>query len=77
VLTFDPRSFGESDGQPRCYYDPTQVIGHYANDTHNHVELHDQHRTSVRRPPTRSTAGPPPEVRPASGGVTSMVERWA
>jgi X-Pro dipeptidyl-peptidase (S15 family) len=22
VLTFDPRTFGESDGQPRCYYDP-------------------------------------------------------
>jgi uncharacterized protein len=31
VLTFDPRSFGESDGQPRCYYDPAQVIGDYAN----------------------------------------------
>jgi hypothetical protein len=42
VLTFDPWTFGESDGQPRCSYDPAQVIGDYANDTHNHVELHDQ-----------------------------------
>jgi uncharacterized protein len=31
VLTFDPRTFGESDGQPRCYYDPAQVISDYAN----------------------------------------------
>jgi uncharacterized protein len=31
VLTFDPRTFGESGGEPRCYYDPAQIIGDYAN----------------------------------------------
>jgi uncharacterized protein len=31
ALTFDPRTYGESDGQPRCSYDPAQVIGDYAN----------------------------------------------
>jgi fermentation-respiration switch protein FrsA (DUF1100 family) len=31
VLTFDSRSYGESEGQPRCYYDPAQIIDDYAN----------------------------------------------
>jgi fermentation-respiration switch protein FrsA (DUF1100 family) len=31
VLTFDPRSFGESDGEPRCYYDPAQIVSDYSN----------------------------------------------
>ena len=31
VLTFDPRTFGESEGEPRCYYDPAQIVGDYAN----------------------------------------------
>jgi uncharacterized protein len=31
VLTFDPRTFGESEGEPRCCYDPGQVIGDYSN----------------------------------------------
>ena len=31
VLTFDPRSFGESEGQPRWHYDPSQIIQDYTN----------------------------------------------
>jgi fermentation-respiration switch protein FrsA (DUF1100 family) len=31
VLTFDSRSFGESEGTPRFHYDPNQVIEDYAN----------------------------------------------
>src|SRR4029450_1320415 len=31
VLTFAPRTYGESDGEPRCYYDPAQVISDYSN----------------------------------------------
>ncbi len=31
VLTFDSRSFGESEGQPRFHYDPNQVIEDYCN----------------------------------------------
>jgi uncharacterized protein len=31
VLTFDSRTFGASEGEPRCYYDPAQVIADYAN----------------------------------------------
>jgi len=31
VLTFDPRSFGESEGEPRAHYDPNRVIEDYAN----------------------------------------------
>jgi fermentation-respiration switch protein FrsA (DUF1100 family) len=31
VLTFDSRTFGESEGEPRCYYDPAQIVGDYAN----------------------------------------------
>jgi len=31
VLTFDPRSFGESGGEPRAHYDPNRVIEDYAN----------------------------------------------
>jgi uncharacterized protein len=31
VLTFDSRSYGESEGQPRCYYDPAQIIADYSN----------------------------------------------
>jgi fermentation-respiration switch protein FrsA (DUF1100 family) len=31
VLTFDSRSYGESEGEPRCYYDPAQIIGDYSN----------------------------------------------
>lgn len=31
VLTFDSRSYGESEGQPRCYYDPAQIIDDYSN----------------------------------------------
>jgi fermentation-respiration switch protein FrsA (DUF1100 family) len=31
VLTFDSRTYGESEGQPRCYYDPAQIIDDYAN----------------------------------------------
>lgn len=31
VLTFDPRFFGESEGQPRCHYDPNLVIEDYKN----------------------------------------------
>jgi fermentation-respiration switch protein FrsA (DUF1100 family) len=31
VLTFDSRTYGESEGQPRCYYDPAQIIDDYSN----------------------------------------------
>ena len=31
MLTFDPRSFGESEGEPRAHYDPNRVIEDYAN----------------------------------------------
>jgi len=31
ALTFDSRSFGESEGQPRSHYDPNEVIADYAN----------------------------------------------
>jgi uncharacterized protein len=31
ALTFDPRSFGESEGEPRYHYDPNLVIEDYAN----------------------------------------------
>ncbi|KAA2265353.1 alpha/beta hydrolase [Solihabitans fulvus] len=31
VLTFDPRNFGESEGEPRFRYDPGAVIEDYAN----------------------------------------------
>jgi dipeptidyl aminopeptidase/acylaminoacyl peptidase len=31
VLTFDPRSFGESEGEPRAHYDPNRVVEDYAN----------------------------------------------
>jgi uncharacterized protein len=31
VLTFDSRTFGESEGEPRCYYDPAQIVADYQN----------------------------------------------
>jgi pimeloyl-ACP methyl ester carboxylesterase len=31
VLTFDSRTFGESEGEPRCYYDPGQIVSDYGN----------------------------------------------
>jgi uncharacterized protein len=31
VLTFDPRSFGESQGEPRWHYVPEHVVADYAN----------------------------------------------
>jgi uncharacterized protein len=31
VLTFDSRTYGASDGEPRCYYDPAQIIADYVN----------------------------------------------
>lgn len=31
TLAFDPRSFGESEGEPRAHYDPNRVIEDYAN----------------------------------------------
>jgi fermentation-respiration switch protein FrsA (DUF1100 family) len=31
VLTFDPRGFGESDGEPRFHYDPWLVVADYVN----------------------------------------------
>jgi uncharacterized protein len=31
ALTFDPRGFGESEGEPRFHYDPNLVIADYAN----------------------------------------------
>ena len=31
VLTFDSRSFGESEGTPRFHYDPNQIIEDYSN----------------------------------------------
>jgi fermentation-respiration switch protein FrsA (DUF1100 family) len=31
VLTFDPRGFGESEGEPRFHYDPWLVVGDYVN----------------------------------------------
>ncbi len=31
VLTFDPRSYGESEGAPRSYYDPNRVIEDIVN----------------------------------------------
>ena len=31
VLAFDPRTFGESEGEPRCYYDPAAIIDDYSN----------------------------------------------
>jgi fermentation-respiration switch protein FrsA (DUF1100 family) len=31
ILTFDPRGFGESEGEPRFHYDPWLVIADYVN----------------------------------------------
>jgi fermentation-respiration switch protein FrsA (DUF1100 family) len=31
VLTFDSRTYGESEGDPRCFYDPAQIITDYSN----------------------------------------------
>ncbi|HEX6685907.1 MAG TPA: alpha/beta hydrolase, partial [Candidatus Limnocylindrales bacterium] len=31
VLTFDPRTYGDSEGEPRCYYDPDGIIADYSN----------------------------------------------
>jgi len=31
VLTFDPRGFGESEGEPRFHYDPWLVVADYVN----------------------------------------------
>jgi len=31
VLTFDSRTYGESEGEPRCYYDPAQIVADYSN----------------------------------------------
>jgi hypothetical protein len=31
VLTFDPRTYGESEGEPRSYHDPTRIIEDYVN----------------------------------------------
>jgi fermentation-respiration switch protein FrsA (DUF1100 family) len=31
ALTFDSRSFGESNGEPRAHYDPNEVIADYAS----------------------------------------------
>jgi uncharacterized protein len=31
VLTFDSRSFGDSEGEPRFHYDPNEVIADYCN----------------------------------------------
>jgi uncharacterized protein len=31
VLTFDPRGFGESEGEPRFHYDPWLVVDDYVN----------------------------------------------
>jgi fermentation-respiration switch protein FrsA (DUF1100 family) len=31
VLTFDPRGFGESEGEPRFHYDPWLIVADFAN----------------------------------------------
>ena len=31
ALTFDSRSFGESEGEPRAHYDPSEIIADYAS----------------------------------------------
>ena len=31
VLTFDPRTYGGSEGEPRCYYDPSGIIADLGN----------------------------------------------
>ena len=31
VLTFDPGTYGASEGTPRCYYDPDRIIGNYSD----------------------------------------------
>lgn len=31
VLAFDPRGFGESEGEPRFHYDPWQIVSDYVN----------------------------------------------
>jgi len=31
VLTFDPRTYGESEGEPRGFHDPTQITEDYVN----------------------------------------------
>jgi fermentation-respiration switch protein FrsA (DUF1100 family) len=31
VLTFDPRSYGGSEGEPRAHHDPTRIIEDYVN----------------------------------------------
>ena len=31
VLTFDPRTYGESEGEPRAYHDPTRITEDYVN----------------------------------------------
>jgi fermentation-respiration switch protein FrsA (DUF1100 family) len=41
ALTFDPRNFGESDGEPRFRYDPNVVIEDYANAVNHLMARHD------------------------------------
>jgi fermentation-respiration switch protein FrsA (DUF1100 family) len=33
VLTFDPRTYGESEGEPRAFHDPTRITEDYVNAT--------------------------------------------
>jgi uncharacterized protein len=47
VLTFDPRTYGESEGEPRCYYDPAQIVGDYANAVSHLVERDDVDRGRI------------------------------
>jgi fermentation-respiration switch protein FrsA (DUF1100 family) len=56
VLAFDPRGFGESEGEPRFHYDPWLIVSDYVNTSSYlmaredvdaervaaHIELYDQ-----------------------------------
>jgi uncharacterized protein len=47
VLTFDPRSFGDSEGEPRWHYVPEHVIADYSNAIGHLVDRHDVDPTRI------------------------------
>ncbi len=46
VLTFDPRTFGESEGTPRAHYDPNAIVADCVNTIGYVLDRHDVDRTA-------------------------------